>query len=93
MGFYKNANTEIPQYKAGEDIEIGAPGDIIGWIDVASIELSGQLMKHHDIACILSSLRPIMTTFAPAAIKTRAMPSPKPEPPPVITAVFPSILN
>ena len=29
MGFYKNANTEIPQYKAGEDIEIGAPGKIV----------------------------------------------------------------
>ena len=29
MGFYKNANTEIPQYKAGEDIEIGAPGKFV----------------------------------------------------------------
>ena len=29
MGFYKNANTEIPQYKAGDDIEIGAAGKIV----------------------------------------------------------------
>ena len=29
MGFYKNANAEIPQYKAGEDIEIGAAGKIV----------------------------------------------------------------
>ena len=29
MGFYKNANTEIPQYRAGEDIEIGAPGKFV----------------------------------------------------------------
>ena len=29
MGFYKNANTEIPQYEAGEDIEIGAPGKFV----------------------------------------------------------------
>lgn len=29
MGFYRNANAEIPQYKAGDDIEIGATGKIV----------------------------------------------------------------
>lgn len=29
MGFYRNANAEIPQYKAGDDIEIGATGKFV----------------------------------------------------------------
>lgn len=29
MGFYKNANSEIPQYNPGDDIEIGAPGRFV----------------------------------------------------------------
>lgn len=36
-------------------VEAGAPEDIIGWIDTPSVELSGQLMKHKDIACILAT--------------------------------------
>lgn len=31
-------------------VKAGAPEDIIGWIDVPSVELSGQLMQHPDIA-------------------------------------------
>ncbi|MBR3889465.1 bifunctional acetaldehyde-CoA/alcohol dehydrogenase [bacterium] len=45
-------------------VKAGAPEDIIGWIDVASIELSGQLMKHSDIACILATGGPGMVNAA-----------------------------
>ena len=45
-------------------VEAGAPKDIIGWIDVPSIELSGQLMKHKHIACILATGGPGMVTAA-----------------------------
>jgi acetaldehyde dehydrogenase/alcohol dehydrogenase len=45
-------------------VKAGAPEDIIGWIDVASIELSGQLMKHKDIACILATGGPGMVKAA-----------------------------
>ena len=36
-------------------VKAGAPEDIIGWIDIPSIDLSNQLMKHPDIACILAT--------------------------------------
>src|SRR5574344_1721861 len=36
-------------------VKAGAPEDIIGWIDVPSIELSSQLMKHPHIDCILAT--------------------------------------
>lgn len=45
-------------------VAAGAPKDIIGWIDVPSIELSGQLMKHKHIACILATGGPGMVTAA-----------------------------
>ncbi len=45
-------------------IKAGAPKDIIGWIDVPSIELSGQLMKHKKIACILATGGPGMVAAA-----------------------------
>ena len=45
-------------------VKAGAPEDIIGWIDVPSIELSSQLMKHHSIACILATGGPGMVTAA-----------------------------
>ena len=45
-------------------VKAGAPEDIIGWIDVPSVELSGQLMKHKDIACILATGGPGMVTAA-----------------------------
>ena len=45
-------------------IEAGAPKDIIGWIDTPSVELSGQLMKHKKIACILATGGPSMVTAA-----------------------------
>lgn len=45
-------------------VEAGAPEDIIGWIDVPSIDLSNQLMKHPDIACILATGGPGMVKAA-----------------------------
>ena len=45
-------------------VKAGAPKDIIGWIDVPSIELSGQLMKHKKIACILATGGPGMVYAA-----------------------------
>ncbi len=45
-------------------VKAGAPEDIIGWIDVPSIDLSSQLMKHHSIACILATGGPGMVTAA-----------------------------
>lgn len=45
-------------------VKAGAPEDIIGWIDVPSIELSSQLMKHRSIACILATGGPGMVTAA-----------------------------
>ncbi len=45
-------------------VAAGAPEDIIGWIDVPSIELSGQLMKHPKIACILATGGPGMVAAA-----------------------------
>ena len=45
-------------------VKAGAPEDIIGWIDVPSIELSGQLMHHKDIACILATGGPGMVKAA-----------------------------
>jgi len=45
-------------------VKAGAPEDIIGWIDVPSIETSNQLMKHPDIACILATGGPGMVKAA-----------------------------
>ena len=45
-------------------VKAGAPEDIIGWIDIPSIELSGQLMQHKDIACILATGGPGMVKAA-----------------------------
>ena len=45
-------------------VKAGAPEDIIGWIDVPSIELSSQLMKHESIACILATGGPGMVKAA-----------------------------
>ena len=45
-------------------VKAGAPKDIIGWIDTPSIELSGQLMQHKNIACILATGGPGMVKAA-----------------------------
>lgn len=45
-------------------VAAGAPADIIGWIDVPSIELSNQLMKHPHVDCILATGGPGMVKAA-----------------------------
>ncbi|MCQ2958248.1 MAG: bifunctional acetaldehyde-CoA/alcohol dehydrogenase, partial [Candidatus Gastranaerophilales bacterium] len=45
-------------------VQAGAPKDIIGWIDVPSIELSNMLMQHPKIACILATGGPGMVKAA-----------------------------
>ncbi len=45
-------------------IKAGAPKDIIGWIDIPSIELSNMLMQHPKIACILATGGPGMVKAA-----------------------------
>ncbi len=45
-------------------IEAGAPEDIIGWIDVPSIELTNVLMTHDSIDCILATGGPGMVKAA-----------------------------
>jgi len=45
-------------------VKAGAPEDIIGWIDVPSIELSNMLMTHASIDCILATGGPGMVKAA-----------------------------
>ncbi len=45
-------------------VKAGAPEDIIGWIDIPSIELSSQLMQHPNVACILATGGPGMVKAA-----------------------------
>ncbi len=45
-------------------VAAGAPADIIGWIDVPSIELTNVLMTHSSIDCILATGGPGMVKAA-----------------------------
>ena len=45
-------------------ISAGAPKDLIGWIDIPSIELTNCLMKHEDTAIILATGGPGMVKAA-----------------------------
>ena len=45
-------------------VAAGAPENIIGWIDIPSVELSNALMKHPDIDCILATGGPGMVKAA-----------------------------
>ncbi len=45
-------------------VKAGAPEDIIGWIDVPSLELSSALMNHPSIDCILATGGPGMVKAA-----------------------------
>ncbi len=60
----KKCTTEAARIVLEAAVKAGAPKDIIGWIDVPSIELSGQLMKHKKISCILATGGPGMVTAA-----------------------------
>ncbi|AGH80331.1 bifunctional acetaldehyde-CoA/alcohol dehydrogenase [Psychromonas sp. CNPT3] len=45
-------------------VKAGAPKDIIGWIDVPSLELTNTIMKHKDTAVILATGGPGMVKAA-----------------------------
>ena len=60
----KKCTIEAAKIVLDAAVKAGAPKDIIGWIDVPSIELSGQLMKHKKISCILATGGPGMVTAA-----------------------------
>ncbi|VEJ55804.1 bifunctional acetaldehyde-CoA/alcohol dehydrogenase [Pragia fontium] len=60
----KNATNEAANIVLQAAIAAGAPKDIIGWIDVPSVELSNQLMHHPDINLILATGGPGMVKAA-----------------------------
>ena len=60
----KKCTIEAAKIVLDAAVKAGAPEDIIGWIDVPSIELSNQLMKHESIACILATGGPGMVKAA-----------------------------
>ena len=60
----KKCTIEAAKIVLDAAVKAGAPKDIIGWIDVPSSELSGQLMKHKKISCILATGGPGMVTAA-----------------------------
>jgi acetaldehyde dehydrogenase/alcohol dehydrogenase len=45
-------------------VKAGAPSDIVGWIDIPSLELTNLLMTHKDIATILATGGPGMVKAA-----------------------------
>ncbi|HEY7865691.1 MAG TPA: bifunctional acetaldehyde-CoA/alcohol dehydrogenase [Psychromonas sp.] len=45
-------------------VSAGAPKDIIGWIDIPSLELTNTIMKHNDTAIILATGGPGMVKAA-----------------------------
>lgn len=60
----KNATIAAAKIVLDAAIEAGAPQDIIGWIDVPSVELSNLLMKHPSIDTILATGGPGMVKAA-----------------------------
>lgn len=60
----KNATIAAAKIVLDAAIEAGAPQDIIGWIDVPSVELSNLLMKHPSIDAILATGGPGMVKAA-----------------------------
>ncbi len=60
----KNSTIAAAKLVLEAAVKAGAPEDIIGWIDVPSIELSNQLMKHPSVDCILATGGPGMVKAA-----------------------------
>ncbi|WP_354622864.1 bifunctional acetaldehyde-CoA/alcohol dehydrogenase [Psychromonas sp. MME2] len=60
----KNATNYAAKLVLDAAIKAGAPKDIIGWIDVPSVDLSNKLMKHDDINLILATGGPGMVKAA-----------------------------
>ena len=59
-----NCTIEAAKIVLNAAIEAGAPKDIIGWIDVPSMELSDALLHHEHISCILATGGPGMVKAA-----------------------------
>ncbi|MCM1010429.1 MAG: bifunctional acetaldehyde-CoA/alcohol dehydrogenase [Fusobacterium sp.] len=60
----KNCTIAAAKLVLDAAVKAGAPADIISWIDVPTIELSSQLMKHPNIDCILATGGPGMVKAA-----------------------------
>ncbi len=60
----KKCTIEAAKLVLNAAIEAGAPEDIIGWIDVPSIELTNVLMTHASVDCILATGGPGMVKAA-----------------------------
>ena len=60
----KNCTIAAAKLVLDAAVKAGAPEDIISWIDVPTIELSSQLMKHPHIDCILATGGPGMVKAA-----------------------------
>ena len=60
----KRSTIEAAKIVLNAAIEAGAPKDIIGWIDVPSMELSDALLHHEHISCILATGGPGMVKAA-----------------------------
>jgi len=60
----KNATIAAAKVVLEAAIKAGAPEDIIGWIDIPSVDLSSQLMKHPSINFILATGGPGMVKAA-----------------------------
>ena len=67
----KKSTIEAARIVLNAAVEAGAPKDIIGWIEISpdadpklGMELSGQLMRHKKISCILATGGPGMVTAA-----------------------------
>ncbi len=60
----KNSTIAAAKLVLEAAVAAGAPADIIGWIDVPSVELSAALMKHPSVDCILATGGPGMVMAA-----------------------------
>jgi acetaldehyde dehydrogenase/alcohol dehydrogenase len=60
----KNSTIEAAKIVLEAAVKAGAPKDIIGWIDVPSLELTNLLITHKDIATILATGGPGMVKAA-----------------------------
>jgi acetaldehyde dehydrogenase/alcohol dehydrogenase len=60
----KNSTIAAAKIVLEAAVKAGAPKDIIGWIDVPSLELTNLLMTHKDVATILATGGPGMVKAA-----------------------------
>lgn len=60
----KKSTIEAARIILNAAVKAGAPADIIGWIDIPSLELTNQLLTHRNIASILATGGPGMVKAA-----------------------------